>query len=414
MNLSYINLAGADLSEANLSNTNLSHANLNTTFFRWANLQFANMMNANLNNANFENADLIGVDLRQAKMNKISALHAKITSATLRGIEATQSNFTDTDMRQSDLSWANLSNSNLSDSDLSESSFAHANLTESNLDNTILTKVQFSDANLTRAQITPLKIQDAHFDNANLQDAIFQPLLGTLPDLISLAHSKNFNTIHLADFRGGIASYNALRNAYKKFSMRSMERMITSIIKQEEMERAWDQGGWGYLESTLSYLLFQATSDYGAKPGKPLRILLALVIILIIPYRYSLQHANRKSGIMVIWRPKRYFHWDKANVHPRELQLSKMLHAKHPDGLIAKFREQLRLISISFFFSLVSAVSIGWRELNVSHFLLRLQSREYTLKGRGWVRVIAGAQALICAYLIVLWALTYFGRPFEW
>jgi len=52
--------------------------------------------------------------------------------------------------------------------------------------------------------------------------------------------------------------------------------------------------------------------------------------------------------------------------------------------------------------------------LNVSSWILHLQKRDYQLKGFGWVRVLAGSQSLISAYLIVLWALTYFGRPFEW
>lgn len=414
LDLSYINLSGADLSDANLSGANLSHANCQKSFFRWTKMQLTNFSNADLTQAVLDNVDAAGGDFRQAIMTEVSAQHAQINSATLRGISAHKANFNDADMLQTDLSWADLSQANLSDGDLSESSFSDANLSQTNFDNTILSKVNFNNANLSQAIFTPLKLDDAKFDNTNLQDTIFQPLLGTLPDLISLAHSQHFNTVRLADYRGGIATFNALRNAYKENSMRSMERTITAIIKQEEMHRAWQHGGWGYLESMLSYAVFQLTSDYGASPGRPLQILLVLVLFLILPYHYALQHPNRKAGIMVIWRPKRYFHWDKANVHPRELMMSKMLHAKHPSGFTTKLVEQWRLLRISFLFSLLSAVSIGWRELNVSHFLLRLQSREYTLKGRGWVRVVAGAQALICAYLIVLWALTYFGRPFEW
>ncbi len=42
-----------------------------------------------------------------------------------------------------------------------------------------------------------------------------------------------------------------------------------------------------------------------------------------------------------------------------------------------------------------------------------MQPREYTLRAKGWVRVVSGVQSLFSVYLIAMWALTYFGRPFE-
>jgi len=64
-------------------------------------------------------------------------------------------------------------------------------------------------------------------------------------------------------------------------------------------------------------------------------------------------------------------------------------------------------------FSLVSAFQIGWREFNVGNWITRLQPREYTLRATGWVRVVSGVQSLLSVYLLALWVLTYFGRPFE-
>jgi len=42
-----------------------------------------------------------------------------------------------------------------------------------------------------------------------------------------------------------------------------------------------------------------------------------------------------------------------------------------------------------------------------------MQPREYALRAKGWVRVVSGVQSLISVYHIAMWALTYFGRPFE-
>jgi hypothetical protein len=35
------------------------------------------------------------------------------------------------------------------------------------------------------------------------------------------------------------------------------------------------------------------------------------------------------------------------------------------------------------------------------------------LRATGWVRFVAGLQSLLSIYLLALWVLTYFGRPFE-
>jgi hypothetical protein len=42
-----------------------------------------------------------------------------------------------------------------------------------------------------------------------------------------------------------------------------------------------------------------------------------------------------------------------------------------------------------------------------------MQTREYTLRATGWIRTVAGIQSLLSVYLLALWVLTYFGRPFE-
>jgi hypothetical protein len=42
-----------------------------------------------------------------------------------------------------------------------------------------------------------------------------------------------------------------------------------------------------------------------------------------------------------------------------------------------------------------------------------LQSSPFKLVATGWVRSVAGVQSLISVYLLALWALSYFGRPFE-
>jgi hypothetical protein len=74
---------------------------------------------------------------------------------------------------------------------------------------------------------------------------------------------------------------------------------------------------------------------------------------------------------------------------------------------------EYHMFRTSLYFSLLSAFNIGWRDVNVGIWIARLQPREYTLRASGWVRAVSGLQSLLSVYLLALWVVTYFGRPFE-
>jgi hypothetical protein len=65
------------------------------------------------------------------------------------------------------------------------------------------------------------------------------------------------------------------------------------------------------------------------------------------------------------------------------------------------------------YFSLLSAVNIGFEQFTPGDWIRRLSTREYSLEAIGWVRVVAGAQALLSVFLLAIWVLTQFGRPFQ-
>jgi len=69
---------------------------------------------------------------------------------------------------------------------------------------------------------------------------------------------------------------------------------------------------------------------------------------------------------------------------------------------------------LAAYFSLLSALRIGWSGLNFGTWISRMQPREYALQATGWVRFASGLQSLISVYLVALTILTYFGTPFEY
>ena len=84
---------------------------------------------------------------------------------------------------------------------------------------------------------------------------------------------------------------------------------------------------------------------------------------------------------------------------------------KNPENISET--SDLKILATAFYFSLLSAFQIGWKDLNVGSWISRLQPRVYTLQAKGWVKSVSGLQSLISVYMLALWALTYFGRPFE-
>jgi hypothetical protein len=131
-------------------------------------------------------------------------------------------------------------------------------------------------------------------------------------------------------------------------------------------------------------------------------------------YIPALRTGNRKTGIWLIILKERM---PEETIKERPFRLTSNFPTKPlPRGLLNKMRIKIhcwcRMIRIGLYFSLLSAFNIGWREINTRQWITRLQRRDYALKANGWVRTLAGIQSLLSIYLMVLWALTTFGRPF--
>jgi hypothetical protein len=99
--------------------------------------------------------------------------------------------------------------------------------------------------------------------------------------------------------------------------------------------------GWIY------YCLAEFTCKYGMSPWRPVFLLLILIPFFYIPYFIFLRRESN-DGIWKVWNPER-----------RRNDLGK-----------GESDEPLRLhgwsaIKVGFYFSILSAFSIGWRELNV-------------------------------------------------
>jgi hypothetical protein len=179
-----------------------------------------------------------------------------------------------------------------------------------------------------------------------------------------------------------------LREAFKKAGFKEEERQVTYAHRKHESASA------GWAQHWFNFILFDLTSQYGMSPGRPLQILLCLIPAFACVYLVALRRSEG-GGIWIVWSKDRL---------PKD---------DGQDEPVRITRTGFRSIGTALQFSLLSTFNMGWHDLNVGNWIARVQAHEYSLRGTGWVRMVAGAQSLIGVYLVALWALSYFSRPFE-
>jgi hypothetical protein len=231
--------------------------------------------------------------------------------------------------------------------------------------------------------------------------AVFEPKPGSVSDVSFLLNIHGLSSLGYIHSSHGLVE---LREAYKKAGLKDQEREVTYALNHTRREKLWEQGGLlPKLESLFNLVCFEWTCGYGLSPGRPLKIMGMGLLFFSLPYMRALWSRKRETGIWVLLLPDRVL---DRGIKDRPYRLTTR------PSLDWGWRV-LRIIRLGFYFSLLSAFSLGWRELNVGNWISRIQKREYTLRATGWVRSVAGLQSLLSVYLLALWVLSYFGRPFD-
>ncbi len=349
-------LTGADLAGANMESVKLINAKLNQG--GRINLTRARMEGANLEDGRFFDATLTQIFFREGNMSRFDLNRGKLDQADLRKVAAAGSSLRSVDMTRAFLDDANFSNSTF-------------------------TKVNFTKTRIVRTNLSHAVIQKGIFN-----ETIFEP---TGADTLLILDSSGLSTITFEDPRPVVQ----LRKSMKEAGLWNEERALTSALRKFELRSAslkerliqhWVFGGW--------------LTDYGANPLRSLLFLIGLIFVFMPFYAFTVWGAGTTKGPAGIWAV-----WPDGSINKEE-----------PVRIGARFFFEnywLNLLWASFYFSLVSTFHIGWRDLNVGTWITRIQPREFSLRPIGWVRFVSGTQSLLSVYLLALWLLTYFGRPFE-
>ncbi len=380
-----LNACGANLRNAELQGANLRDANL-----RDADLQQANLKGTNLARAELRGANLQRADLQSANLNSAILVQARLGDANL-----SQAHLNKTNLRQANLDQADLPNAFLLDANLQQASMVRTNLQE--------------------ATVSGADLQDADLNGADLKHTIFEPEPGKLPAIADLALAHNLAHLTFSASPHGLTE---LREAFKMAGLRRQERDVTYALRRTERRRA------ATIESAFNYVLFELTCQYGRSPGRALTIMMALMLVFTFPYAAALRRGSKRAGIWVTVqayeRQRRYLFkpWAQRLRAGTPLAPPKRFQFLQAGVFLVRMlwltgRSWMRLFRIGIYFSLLSAFHLGWYSLDIRTWITNLQKRPYMLDGTGWVRTLTGVQALTSLYLWFIWALTYFGRPFE-
>ena len=271
----------------------------------------------------------------------------------------------------------------------------------------------FGDSNLTGCSFRFSWISQVSFDRsylsksdmawAKFDSTTYDPMPDSHPFLPSFA---TFDGLPNFVYQTSPTGITELRNAFKSVGLRREEQQITAALCRQQMREG---GPW---EGTWKRVLFDLPSAFGMSPGRPLWILLCLCGIFTLPYTWAILRGRSKPGEKEsaalegrIWQVpfEKRVSSDDAKLKLLHVDLKK-------SGL---WRGLWRALGFGFFFSLISAFGVGYKDLDVGRWIERINPDESTLRATGWLKTVSGVQGLLSFYLLVLWLLTYFGRPFE-
>jgi uncharacterized protein YjbI with pentapeptide repeats len=333
---------------------------------------------------------------------------------------------TQANLDHANLSGANLTNAQLTIATLNGALLVNANLTNAKLNLASLTNAILYGANLTDAQLEQADLTGAWVGYANFDRAIFEPK--SLPTLSGISQAEN---LELVTYSHNPAALAQLRKQCEDGGLQEQERKITYALKRREAELSWEGGTsrelprgkgtrailWSsdsilanLASFTLNKIFFDWTCQYGMSPGRPLILGVVLWFLCSLLYFVCI-HTPGEAGLYRVYSQS-IREDPSARRRVETISTLSTTHSSGPRRFFQFFRGECLLLRTSMFFSLMSAFNIGFRDINFGRWLRLLTRQEFDIKAVGWARVIAGWQSLISVYLIALWVLTYFGRPF--
>lgn len=313
-------------------------------------------------------------DLTDADLSRLALQRQDLSGALLKGANLAYADLRGSSLRSANLLRADLRCSLLAGADLSLAVLTGASLQNAGLSRADLRAADLNYAGLRGADLKDALLEKARLRRADLSEALFEPL--TLPGAREIAQARGLASLRFSQ----PAALEQLRARLRQAGFRDQERQVTYSLHRVRRISS--------LSDLAQYLLFEAACLWGLAPLRPLGILAGQSALFTLLYALALLLRGPKPerGIFRDWgggRAIEFLH--RGNCSP---------------------------LASGLYFSALSTFYFGWDENRRSHPLARFNPREYELKAVGWLRTAAGLQSILSLYLIVLFLLAQFGRPF--
>jgi uncharacterized protein YjbI with pentapeptide repeats len=185
INLSHLDLHGADLRDVRLDGVDLSHTRLDDVLLERAHLDDADLLRATLINSNLAHASLKHAQLQESVLHGACVEHTRfdgciMNGADLRAAKGSRTCFQDCSAELVDFSGTNLSKADFQRSKLKGAGFSQAvvtgifrgsDLSTARLGGARLEGVDFSEASMRGADLTGTTLTNANLNKVDLQGA---------------------------------------------------------------------------------------------------------------------------------------------------------------------------------------------------------------------------------------------------
>jgi uncharacterized protein YjbI with pentapeptide repeats len=379
----FVDLTGADLSGSNLAGADLSYSIL---------------IEANLQDATLTTAHLWGADLTGARLYRDK----------LYGAQFDYANLTRADLSNADLTWASLSNCKLKGASLFGANLSEAYFRESDL----------SEANLTQAK---------------LWNTFFEP--NTLPPIGTIARADGLETLRWWQWPSTPSSRTKgwfVENPYPILDLRK-------ALHDAGYRSAEAKVNLAYFRRTQKWWqvpLFDWTCAWGVDWARPIWIVLALAVFCSALYWILLRRelcmrlssprlvlnsevykrrsrARRRSQLFVIARRNgRERKWPVGRnfgpmpwlclPRPRCRRWFGRLLLDLMHSAFARLSWEIPLFLTAGLFSIMSVLNLGVQGLDLGRWFRLLHTRDFDLRARGSIRLLAGVQSVVSFLLLGL------------
>jgi Pentapeptide repeats (8 copies) len=275
-------------------------------------------------------------------------------------------------LERADLGEANLSGANLAETNLDGAHLEHANLTLAHLHDAHLNGAHLNGADLTLAHLTGAHLTGAQLDSADLSDAnVADADLDFDPDsppkvFPGIYTARNLPLIKFSDQPVALVK---LRGEFKGMGLRTQESQLTYAIRRSELNRKGENEDYvhSWFERAFNTVFFDWTCQYGMSPGRPLLLVVGFGGFFTVVYTFA-QCFPSLGGIWVVWDENRI---DKTKGDYPSQRLTGF-----PYDPSARPRSRVRfclsVVMLGAYFSLLSALRIGWSGLNFGTWITRM------------------------------------------